>query len=223
MILPNVTAHIVQRGNNKQACFYQTKTYAVYLTKLKETAVKFDVQIHCFVLMTNHVHLLMTATKSNGISRLMQSLGRYYVRYFNTAYRRTGTLWEGRFKSSLINSKEHLLNVYQYIEMNPVRAHMVSHANGADKDISLITPHPLYLVLGDSKAQRVSRYNDLISKDLSETVTLQITHTSDKSLVLGNDRFVHEISQQLKRFAGHLGHGGDRRSEKFSRLMDYSD
>jgi len=109
--LPGIPLHIIQRGNNRQACFYTGRDYTVYLDKLYEFSEKHGVAIHGFVLMTNHVHLLATPATVDGASLLMQSLGRYYVRYFNSTYSRTGTLWEGRFKDSLINSEQYLLTV----------------------------------------------------------------------------------------------------------------
>ncbi|MFC4701495.1 transposase [Glaciecola siphonariae] len=217
--------HVVQRGNNRKACFFQASDYAVYLSKLKESAEKFNVKIHCFVLMTNHVHLLLQASDCEGISRVMQSLGRYFVRYINTTYNRTGTLWEGRFKSSLVNSDEYLLQVYQYIELNPVRAKMVNHpkdyvwssyhANGGSKDIAMITPHPLYLSLSKDSESRKRAYNQLIREALPNEALDKIRLSISKSRVLGNDKFVEQISEQLKRFVGYLEHGGDRRSEEF--------
>jgi putative transposase len=229
-MVPNVPVHVIQRGNNRQACFYQTKDYAVYLKKLTESAEKFTVKVHCFVLMTNHVHLLLTADDYTGISNVMQSLGSYYVRYINTTYERTGTLWEGRFKSSLVDSEEYLLNLYRYIEMNPVRAGMVKHpkdyrwssyhTNGANKEISLITPHPLFLSLGDNEEQRKKYYNDLILSPLSDNMIHQISITTNKSRVLGNTKFIAQISQQLKRYVCQVQHGGDRRSVEFLQIAD---
>ena len=229
VLVPNMPVHVVQRGNNRQACFFQAKDYAVYLKKLEECAEKFNVRIHCFVLMTNHVHLLLQASDYEGISHVMQSLGRYYVRYFNTTYNRTGTLWEGRFKSSLVNSEEYLLQVYQYIELNPVRAKMVSHpkgytwssyhANGGNKNIAMIEPHPLYLSLGVDSVSRKLAYNRLLDNSLSNETVNKIRISINKSRVLGNDKFVKQISDQLERFAGYLEHGGDRRSEEFKEWL----
>lgn len=225
VLVPNMPVHVVQRGNNRQACFFQAADYAVYLKKLKECADKFNVRIHCFVLMTNHVHLLLQASDYEGISYVMQSLGRYYVRYINTTYNRTGTLWEGRFKSSLVNSDEYLLQVYQYIELNPVRAKMVDHpkdyvwssyhANGGNKNIAMLEPHPLYLSLGNDSASRKLAYNRLLDNSLSNEIVNKIRLSINKSRVLGDDKFVKQISEQLERFVGYLEHGGDRRSEEF--------
>ena len=119
--------HIIQRGNNRQACFFAEQDYTVYLDKLKDSAAKHNVSIHAYVLMTNHLHLLMTAPSIDGISQVMQNLGRYYVRYVNQTYQRTGTLWEGRFKSTLVDTESYLLTLYRYIELNHVKARMDEH------------------------------------------------------------------------------------------------
>jgi putative transposase len=146
-----IPQHIVQRGNNRQVCFNGDEDMAAYANWLKEFSVKFQVDIHAWVFMTNHVHLLATPRIENGISKMMQSLGRQYVRYFNYTYKRSGTLWEGRFKSCVIQSADYLLKCYRYIELNPVRASMVNypdeyrwssyHANALGVESALCTPH----------------------------------------------------------------------------------
>ena len=148
---PGCAQHIIQRGNNRCACFFNDIDYAVYLDKLKEYSEKYAVDIHTFVLMTNHVHILLTPHDKEGVPNMMQSLGRYYVRYINTVYQRTGSLWEGRYKSTIVDNDRYLLTLYRYIELNPVRAAMVEHSgdypwsgfhsNGLGKNIDLITPH----------------------------------------------------------------------------------
>lgn len=112
--------------NNRQATFASDEDFAAYAHWLEEYSAQYQVAIHAWVFMTNHVHLLMTPSTDEGISRLMQSLGRRYVRYFNYTYQRTGTLWEGRFKSCVVSAEEYLLQCQRYIEMNPVRAGMVN-------------------------------------------------------------------------------------------------
>lgn len=125
----NVPQHIIQRGNNRQACFASAQDFASYVNGLTEYAKKYFVDIHAWVLMSNHVHLLCTPLSSprmsNSISLMMQSLGRQYVRYFNGCYERSGTLWEGRYKSCLVQAEYYLLQLYRYIELNPVRASMI--------------------------------------------------------------------------------------------------
>ena len=131
--LPGIPQHVIQRGNNRHVCFYTEQDYTVYLSKLKEYSEKYHVAVHSYVLMTNHVHLLMTPEEGDGVSKLIQSLGRYYVRYVNKTHGRTGTLWEGRYKSTLVDSENYFLTVSRYIELNPVRADMVGHPGEESK------------------------------------------------------------------------------------------
>jgi putative transposase len=126
MYLPSIPAHIVQRGNNRDACFFSDDDYLYYLEVLGQGLRRYGVKLHAYCLMTNHVHLLMTPKDNVGISRVMQHLGRLYVLYINRTYRRSGTLWEGRHKASLVNAEEYLLTCYRYIELNPVAAGMVN-------------------------------------------------------------------------------------------------
>ncbi|MCL1045424.1 transposase [Shewanella electrodiphila] len=121
-----IPQHVTQRGNNRQACFTSEQDFKAYSGWLKDHAKKFHVEIHAWVFMTNHVHLLCTPLHPNSISQMMQALGRQYVRYFNHTYKRTGTLWEGKFKSCLVQSEDYLIQLYRYIELNPVRANMVT-------------------------------------------------------------------------------------------------
>ena len=123
--IPGVVEHVIQRGNNRQIIFTGEDDMGAYLTWLKDYAEQYDVKIHAWVLMTNHVHLLCTPSTTTAISKMMQSLGRMYVMYFNRKYHRTGTLWEGRYKSCLVQDERYLLHVHRYIELNPVRAEMV--------------------------------------------------------------------------------------------------
>lgn len=160
--------HIIQRGNNKSACFYTESDYLRYLEILEQQAKKFDCLIHAYVLMTNHVHLLITPQKENSASLLMKHLGQRYVQYINKEYKRSGTLWEGRFKSCLAQSENYVLACYRYIEMNPVRANMVDHPekypwssyliNAEKKESKLITAHAEYLGLGGSEIKRKHAY-----------------------------------------------------------------
>jgi len=122
----NRPVHLIQRGNNRQACFVSDEDHGAYAGWLKEYSPKYKVEIHAWVMMTNHVHLLCTPRQEGGVSKMMQSLGRRYVQYFNFEYRRSGTLCKGRFKSCLIQEERYLLEVYRYIELNPVRAEMVT-------------------------------------------------------------------------------------------------
>ncbi len=182
-----VPQHILQRGNNRQVCFASEHDMKAYLYWLKEMSQKHQVDVHAWVLMTNHVHLLCTPWKENTISRMMQSIGRLYVRYYNHTYQRSGTLWEGRFKSCLVESERYLLELYRYIELNPVRAGMVddpsdyswsSYAiNALGVESELQTPHPEYLALGKSKNERLNNYRDLFNAQVG-TNPLNLSHSS---------------------------------------------
>lgn len=217
--------HVVQRGNNRSVCFYTDADYAFYLQKLQEAARTHQVAIHAFVLMTNHVHLLVTPASESGISSMMQALGRSYVRYINIMYRRTGTLWEGRYKASLVSSDAYFLAVMRYIEMNPVRARLVTcpHAypwssyrhNGMGKTIRLITEHALYQRLGETRAARMRAYRLLFDNELPSPLVENIRQCINKERVVGNDDFNRQIEAACKRKINSRKWGGDRKSEGF--------
>lgn len=200
-----VPQHIIQRGNNRQVCFVGDEDFVAYRQWLEEAAKWHNVKIHAWIFMTNHVHLLATPDEDGAISAMMQSLGRRYVRYFNRAYRRTGTLWEGRFKSCLIHSDTYLLACLRYIELNPVRAMMVSdpaayhwssyHAHARGITTTLWTPHEQYLALGNTPAARVLAYRQLFMRDISSRELNDIRHAVNTGLSLGNDRFREEIAR----------------------------
>lgn len=225
--LPGVPQHVIQRGNNREACFFEDQDYKVYLSKLGEYAKKLDVAVHAYVLMTNHVHLLLTPKEAEGVSRLMQSLGRYYVRYMNHKYARTGTLWEGRYKSTVIDSEQYLLTVSRYIELNPVRADMVEQPgeypwssfrrNALGISIKLITPHEVYERLAKREATRQKRYLALFEKELTGYTLEEIRSSVNRGWVLGHDKFKQQIEKQTGRAAAPRQRGGDRKSEKYKR------
>ena len=204
-----IPQHIVQRGNNRQVCFNGDEDMAAYANWLKEFAEKYQVQIHAWVFMTNHVHLLATPLQENAVSKMMQSLGRQYVRYYNYTYKRSGTLWEGRFKSCVVDSSNYLLLCYRYIELNPVRAEMVSHpeeykwssyhANALGIESSLRTPHSEYLSLGNTNEERLSCYRELFRTCLELNSLNAIRSSVNKSLALGDNRFKLQIEENCKR------------------------
>src|SRR5699024_2265711 len=170
--ITDVPQHVIQRGNNRQPVFFAGNDYLVYLEQLGEAAAKHQCDIHAYVLMTNHVHLLMTPHKPDGIAKTMQSLGRRYVYYVNRTQQRTGTLWEGRYRASLIDSTRYLLACYRYIELNPVRAEMVAQpadyrwssyrAHAMGQLDALITDREEYLSLGHTPNERQRAYCDLV-------------------------------------------------------------
>ncbi len=225
MNLPDVPQHIIQRGNNRQAIFFADEDYTFYLDRLKHYAGQYNVAVHAFILMTNHVHLLVTQRTKTGVSQMMQSLGRVYVRHINLTYKRSGTLWEGRYKSSLIDSTRYLLLVSRYIELNPVRAHMVVRpaeypwssfrGNAMDKQISLLTPHACYLDLGRDMAQRQEAYVALFDHNMIDRDIADIRDTTNKGWVLGNEQFKQQIARTLERRVAPKQRGGDRKSKAY--------
>ena len=198
-----IPVHVIQRGNNRQACFVSDEDHRAYVGWLKEYSKKYEVDIHAWVMMTNHVHLLCTPRQEGALSRMMQSQGRHYVRYFNFEYRRSGTLWEGRYRSCLIQEERYLLEVYRYIELNPVRAEMVTNPgeyrwssyqiNGLGKVSSLCTPHLEYLSLGMEPLERQKNYRALFTHHVDDVLLEEIRTNTNKGMAVGNDRFKEEI------------------------------
>lgn len=207
--LPNVPLHIIQRGNNRQACFIADEDYCFYLDWLKEYAEKSGCLIHAYVLMTNHVHLLLSSPTGNGAGALMKALGQRYVQYVNRTYRRSGTLWEGRFRSCLTQEDSYLLTCQRYIELNPVRAGMVEHpaeyrwssyrANAQGEENQLLTTHPLYLALDANAEGRQAAYRELFRHELEPGAVDAIRQATNGNFALGDERFGEQIAQALGR------------------------
>ncbi len=206
--MSDVPMHVIQRGNNKQACFYSNEDYITYMVWLEEYAKEAGCQIHAYVLMTNHVHLLLTPKQDNSLAHMMKALGQRYVQYINRTYQRSGTLWEGRFRSSLVNADDYLFACMRYIELNPVRAKMVKHpadylwssyrCNAQGEINTMIQPHPLLLQLGlDSSAQQKA-YRALFQAH-DPQIADQIRQATNGNFVLGNTRFVQQITEALGR------------------------
>ena len=176
-----------------------------YLSWLQEYSVKYDVEIHAWVLMTNHVHILCTPKIEKGCSLMMQSIGRMYVRYFNHSYQRTGTLWEGRFRSCLVQDEYYLLALYRYIELNPVRATMVddpadynwsSYAcNALGVKTKLQTPHERYLSLGKTAIERQDTYRELFKVPIGKELLKEVRENTNRGLALGSSVFAEQIEK----------------------------
>jgi putative transposase len=207
--LPGIPQHVIQRGNNREPCFYAEDDYYRYLNDLKEALGRNDCRLHAYVLMTNHVHLLLTPMSEHGVSHLMQDVGRKYVRHINHTYRRSGTLWEGRYKASLIDSEVYLLTCMRYIELNPLRANMVAHpgeyrwssyaCNANGKDNALIIPHPLYKQLGANPVSCQHAYRELFRQHMEHTAIHDIREALNQELVLGREDFKDRIQQMTQR------------------------
>jgi putative transposase len=224
-VIPGQPQHVIVRGNNRTEIFCADADYQFYLERLQLACDKHNCKIHAFVLMTNHVHLLITSQEENGIGKAMQMLGRYYVQYYNYTYQRTGTLWEGRYKATLIDSEAYLLTCMRYIELNPVRADMVSHPsecpwssyhrNALGQPNELVTPHIEYLRLDKTDEARQAAYRQLFKHRIPESSIEEIRQATNKAWVLGTDRFKQRIQKQLERRVEPSAKGGDRKSEKF--------
>lgn len=201
--------HIVQRGVDRQAVFFDRQCYLTYLHLLTAYAHEFEVSVHSWCLMTNHVHLLLTPSAPGTLSRMMQHLNRRYVQQINARFRRTGHLWAGRFKAGVVGEQRYLLSCMRYIELNPVRAGMVAHpqtytwsswhANVGERGSRLVTPHPEYLALGASDAERWARYRALVLRDEDAAVTNQLREATQQNVTFGSTRFAQQISAMLGR------------------------
>lgn len=196
---PDIPQHVVQRGINREPCFFAEEDFHCYLHWLQKSAADWHCAIHAYVLMTNHVHLLVTPNRPDGVAKMMQSIGRRYVQYINRSYKRTGTLWEGRFKSSLVQAEQYMLTCMCYIELNPVRANMVNDPaqyrwssyryNGLGVADERITPHPLYLALDKDAADRQATYRALFRHELDAEALADIRLALSQGQPLGSERF----------------------------------
>ncbi|RYG14234.1 MAG: transposase [Burkholderiales bacterium] len=209
LTVPGYPHHIIQRGNNRQAIFAATEHYVDLLSLLWENAQKFDVAVHGYVLMTNHFHLLATPQTADGLPQMMQAVGRRYVRHFNDSQGRTGTLWEGRYRSTLIQTERYLLACMAYIDLNPVRAGLVmeprdypwsshGHYIGLRND-KLITPHPLVWELGNTPFAREAAYADLVRAGITAEQQNDMTQSVLSGWALGEAEFVADLQKLTAR------------------------
>lgn len=201
--------HIIQRGNNRASCFFADEDYRFYLENLAEGARRYECEVHAYVLMTNHVHLLVTPGDEEGLSRMMRHLGSRYVQYVNHIYRRNGRLWEGRYKSSLIDTDRYLLTCYRYVELNPVRAGKVespdeyewssygAHTHG--RPDALLRDHPSYLALGKDSPARQQAYRDLFRHHIDAAVLQAIRASVNSGMTLDDKRFQDQIEAMVAR------------------------
>lgn len=207
--LIGVPQHVIQRGNNRQPTFFVEDDFRFYLQCLKAATTAHDCDVHAYVLMTNHVHLLMTPRRTNAIGKVIQSLGRRYVRYINATYQRSGTLWEGRYKASVVESETYLLVCSRYIELNPVRSKLVAdpadypwssyHWHALGKTNPLITDHSAYLALGRTHEERHQAYRGLVRDQVDPARLQEIRESVNQCRVLGSERFKDDIEAVLSR------------------------
>jgi len=209
LVIPNQPHHIIQRGHDRQLIFRDESDCQKFLAWLREASRQFKVAIHAYVLMSNHIHLLASPSDAQGLARMMQWVGRYYVPYFNHKYGRTGTLWQGRFKTSVIESERYFMLCSLYIEMNPVRAGMVSHPSKypwssyahhtGDKTDSLIAGHSLYWALGNTPFEREAAYRQLMAQGIPRGDEENLTRAVLKGLALGSEQFQIGLEKQTSR------------------------
>jgi putative transposase len=224
LTLPDIPLHIIQRGNDRSVCFYAEADFLFYLDWLARAAHDTGCAVNAYCLMSNHVHLLLTPSTPESPGALMKMLGQRYVQYVNRTYRRSGTLWEGRFRSCLLQDEGYLLECHRYIELNPVRAAMVEHpamyrwssyrANAQGEASPLLKPHPLYRGLGRTVADRQAAYRELFRYQLDPGLVDELRAATNGNYALGNERFLRETAAALGRRvtrgkAGRPGQRGD--------------
>ncbi len=209
LTLPGYAHHVIQRGNNRQAIFLRPHDYTIWLQLAAECAQQCHVAIHAYVLMDNHFHVLATPESADGLPKMMQALGRRYVRYFNDQHARTGTLWEGRYKSTVIQAELHLLSCMAYMDLNPVRAGVVGrpedypwssyrHYVGQRVD-RLITAHPLVWAMGNTPFSRESAYADLVQRGLDAPAQSALTEATLGGWALGDAGSVAALQKKIPR------------------------
>ena len=216
-----VAQHVMQRGNNRQACFFEEADYLACLHWLKSAAEHADVAVHAYALMTNHVHLLVTPGREGAIGALMQYLGRHYVHYINKKYRRSGTLWERRYRACLIETETYLMQVYRYIDLNPVRAGLVAQApdyrwSSARMNLGLqradqVTAHAQYLALGHDAPGRGDAYRALLDEGSPAEELDATSQALNTGQALGARRFIEQIEAQQQRRIHHQAPGRRRK------------
>lgn len=209
VIVPGVAMHLIQRGNNRAACFRADADYLVYLGELRRLSLHYECDLHAYCLMTNHVHLLVTPGLEAGCSLLMRDLGRTYVRYFNDRYGRTGTLWEGRFRSCLVESATYVLACYRYVELNPVRAGMVvdpieypwsSHAvNTGTRHDPSVQQHAEFAALASDPCPA---YRTLAAEPLEDKLLRSIRKATNGGYPLVSESFKTKVISPLGLRAG---------------------
>jgi putative transposase len=203
--LDGVPLHIVQRGHNREPCFFAEEDYQSYLHWLEKALGKTQCMLHAYVLMTNHVHLLVTPKRAEWVPELVMGVGRHSVQYINRAYKRTGTLWDSRYKSSSIQAETYLLACQRYIELNPVRAGMVEdpgfyrwssyRANALGQEDPRVTPHAIYLAQGAGNKARQAAYRALFRPQMDRAAIEDIRLALNQNQPLGNERFYARIEK----------------------------
>lgn len=203
--LPHVPLHVLQRGHNRSACFSDEGEFELYLGLLGEFCAQAGCRLHAYVLMTNHVHLLLTPEHARSVTELMSRVNQRFVQHVNRKRERTGSLWEGRFKSSLIDSERYFFSCQRYIELNPVRAQMVDQPgrykwssygfNAGGEPSQTVTPHDLYLALGPTDAARRRGYRELFRCEIPVAHLDALRAGIRGGRPVGGEAFVNEMSR----------------------------
>jgi putative transposase len=206
---PGMPQHVIQRGTNRSVLFVADSDYRFFLDCLRAACEKYGCHVHAYVLMTNHVHLLITPTTALGLGHVMQSVCRRYIRRFNDLHQRTGTLCQGRYRATLVETERYLFACHRYIELNPVRAGLVADprayswssygANAFGRSDPLVTPHECYSALSREACGRQVAYRTLFGEPLSDEMLTDIRHATNKGWALGSKRFRDEIATLLAR------------------------
>lgn len=210
--LPGIPQHIVQRGNNRLPCFLDDQDRLQYLALLRDALIATECRLHAYVLMDNHVHLLITSPECGSLGKLMQKLGRQYVGQFNARHGRTGTLWEGRYKACLVDSEAYVLRCARYIDLNPVRARITDDpaayrwsscaALCGQRIDPLLSPHPAQIALGPTDIERAHAYRRLLDEAVSEDELAAIRLYLQQQRAWGRDDFRAMVEAKIERFAG---------------------
>jgi putative transposase len=209
LVVSNQPHHVVQRGADRQPIYRDTNDYLIFLQHLGDAAKQFGVAIHAYVLMPNHFHLLASPAEANSLARMIQWIGRKYVQYFNRKYGRTGTLWQGRYRTTVVDSERYFLVCSRYIELNPVRASLsgdaaeypwssYAHHAGIKPD-PIITDHPLYWALGNTPFEREAAYRNLMEQALTQTEVECLRDATNKGWAFGTDEFKTTLERQTER------------------------
>ena len=205
--LPGVPLHVIQRGVDRQPVFFCDEDCRFYLDWLGDYAGKRGIALHAYCLMTNHIHLLLSSPSAEALGALMQDMGRRYVQYVNRTYRRSGGLWQGRYKSSHVQTERYLLACMRYIELNPVRASMVKapgeyrwssyRANALGESDKFITPHNEYLALGSDQESRQQAFRELFIPEIDEPDWQLIRTATQQGVLVGDSHFAELIAKRL--------------------------
>lgn len=208
-MLPGVAVHVIHRGNNRSACFFEDEDRSFYLFHLARLLPRAGCELHAYCLMGNHLHLLLTARAAPGCALLMKSIAQLHAQYINKNYQRSGYLWESRFKSCLVQSEGYLLSCYRYIELNPVRAGLARRpdeyrwssyaANGRGEPSSLITPHDQYVALGRDPGERQAAYREMFGSELGAPLVTEIRKATNGGYVFASHDFKKAVSLTLGR------------------------